>query len=68
MKKKTLKLVLLFALLAVLFGTLIVSAIMKSAEEGMKFDGLAEYKTGSVVMPLPLTYEATVCFPNAGDA
>lgn len=32
-------------------------------EIGMKFDVSAEYKTDILEMPLPMTYEAAVCFP-----
>ena len=65
MKVKKIRLPLLPVLLFVLFGTLSASAIMTTAEEkGVRFDGLAEYKTEAVDMPLPLTYEATVRFPT----
>lgn len=63
MKTKAIKTVLLFTLLAVLFGTLFASAILYTEEDGMKFDDLVKYKTVVVDMPLPMTYEATVRFP-----
>ncbi len=62
MKNKAVKVFLLFTLLAILFSTLFVAAILREGD-GMKFEDLSEYKTESAEMPLPLTYEATVCFP-----
>ncbi len=64
MKTKPMKIFLLFLILSLVFGTIFVSAVLYSQRGGMEFDGLAEYKTESVEMPLPLTYEATVLFPS----
>ena len=64
MKNRATKIAVLALALALVFGTLIVSAILYTEDSGMKFDGLAEYKTASVEMPLPETYEATIRFPK----
>jgi len=64
MRVKVRKILLISLVLSVLLCTICCSAaVISTGEEGMKFDGLAEYKTASVTMPLPTTYEATVSFP-----
>ena len=51
-------------LVIALICAIAVSIVVYASDEGMTFDNLAEYKTKSVDMALPLSFEATVRFPN----
>ena len=76
-KRKDIIFCLLFVLVTLSFAMLLSACTTDSTEEGtedgnggtiddkgMRFDGLAEYKTDILQMPVPMTYEATVCFPE----